>query len=313
MTAKRTGQPSLVNQPSIRLPSFAKINLSLRVLGKRPDGYHEISTTLQTISLHDDLLFERNDSGKISLSCDDPEIPLGADNLVVRAACLLKNRYSVGPGVDVRLHKRIPTKAGLGGGSSNAAVTLLALNKLWRTNASAADFAGMAAELGADVPFFLHGGSAKGTGTGTALRPLPDDELMHLIVVYPRVSVSTAEAYKALNSPALTSNILIPILAGSPNAEQFSESDSRSVVELENDFESVIFDREPEIKRAKLALITAGAQSALLAGSGSSVFGIFANRETQQHAVNEIQLEPGWRIFDCVTVSRFEYDRALSL
>ena len=302
-----------MNHPSIRLPSFAKINLSLRVLGKRPDGYHEINTTLQTISLHDDLLFERNVSGEISLACDNPEIPLGADNLVVRAALSLKDHYSADAGVDIRLHKRIPAKAGLGGGSSNAAVTLLALNALWQINASALDLSAIAADLGADVPFFLHGGSAKGTGSGTTLMPLPDAEVMHLIVVHPRVSVSTAEAYEALNSPALTSNNPIPILAGSPNEGQFSKLNPRSVPELENDFESVIFDMEPEIKRAKSALITAGAQSALLAGSGSSVFGIFANRETQQRAVKEIKLEPDWRIFDCVTVSRFEYDRALSL
>ena len=302
-----------MNQPSIRLPSFAKINLSLRVLGKRPDGYHEISTTLQTISLRDDLLFARNVSGEISLSCDDPEIPLGAENLVIRAALSLKDRYSPDGGVDVRLHKRIPTKAGLGGGSSNAAVTLLALNKVWQINASAVDLAAIASDLGADVPFFLHGGSAQGTGTGTTLTLLPDVEAIHLIVLHPCASVSTAEAYKALNSPALTSNNPIPILAGSSHKGRFSESNPRSLREVENDFEHVIFDMEPEIKRAKSALITAGAQSALLAGSGSSVFGIFVNREKQEQAINELQLEPGWRIFDCVTVSRFEYDRALSL
>lgn len=301
-----------MNQSSIRLPSFAKINLRLRVLGKRPDGYHEISTTLQTISLHDDLLLERNVSGEISLSCDDPEIPLGAGNLVFQAAHSLKDRYSSDHGVDIRLHKRIPVKAGLGGGSSNAAVTLLALNKLWQINANAPVLAAIAADLGADVPFFLHGGMAKGTGTGTTLTPLPDNEVMHLIVLQPCASVSTAEAYKALNSPALTSNNPIPILAGSPHEGQFSGSYPRTLPELENDFESVIFDMEPEIKRAKSALMTAGASSALLAGSGSSVFGIFADREKQQRAVNEIQLEPGWRIFDCVTVSRFEYNRALS-
>ena len=302
-----------MNQSSIRLPSFAKINLSLRVLGKRPDGYHEISTTLQTISLHDDLLFDSNVTGEIYLSCDDSQIPVAAENLVVQAARSLKDRYSSDLGADIRLHKRIPVKAGLGGGSSNAAVTLLALNKLWQLNASAEDLISIAAHLGADVPFFLYGGSAKGTGTGTTLTPLPDAELLHLIVLHPRASISTAEAYRALNSPALTSNMPIPILAGSSNAGQFSESSLRIMPVLENDFESVIFDMQPEIKRARSALIAAGAQSALLAGSGSSVFGIFVDRETQQRAVNEIRLEPGWRVFDCVTVSRFEYDRALGL
>ncbi|HEY5884657.1 MAG TPA: 4-(cytidine 5'-diphospho)-2-C-methyl-D-erythritol kinase [Pyrinomonadaceae bacterium] len=302
-----------MNQPSIRLPSFAKINWSLRVLGKRSDGYHEIHTTLQTISLHDDLRFEPNDSGEIVLSCDDPRIPQGADNLVVRAARSLKDRYAVRVGANIQLHKRIPAQAGLGGGSSNAAVTLIALNRLWHLNASGSDLAAIAASLGADVPFFLNGGMAIATGIGTTLTKAPDAELTHLIVLHPRASVSTADAYKALKSAALTSNNAMPILAGSPQAEHSSESNPMSVQALHNDFESGVFEMEPEIKSAKSALLGAGAHGALLAGSGSSVFGIFADRETQQRAVNEIQLETGWRIFECVTVSRFEYERALGL
>lgn len=302
-----------MNQPSIRLPSFAKINWRLRVLGKRLDGYHEISTTLQTISLHDDLLFERNDSGDISFWCDDPNIPTGEDNLVVCAACSLKDRYSLAVGVNIRLHKRIPTKAGLGGGSSNAGVTLLALNRLWQIDADRSDLAIIASNLGADVPFFLFGGLAAARGTGTTLSELPDTDVTHLIVLHPRTSISSGEAYKALNLPALTSNNLIPILAGSPQAEGSNESNLSARRALQNDFESVVFEMEPEIKRAKVALLRAGAQNALLAGSGSSVFGIFSSRETQQRAVNEIQLETGWRLFDCVTVSRFDYERALSL
>ena len=303
-------QPSPVKQSSIRTPSFAKINWSLHILGKRPDGYHEIRTTLQTISLHDDLLFERNDNGKISLSCDDPNIPTGQENLVARAAVSLQERYSIRGGVNIRLHKRIPIKAGLGGGSSNAAVSLLTLNQLWQIDASRADLEIIAATLGADVPFFLHGGSALATGTGTTISALPDHVSTHLIVIQPTASIATAEAYKALNSPALTSNNPIPILAGSLRAEGSSESSNWT---LQNDFENVIFEMEPEIKRAKSALLEAGAQGALLAGSGSSVFGIFVDRKTQERAVNEIQLEAGWRVFECVTVSRSEYERALSL
>ena len=301
-----------MNNPSIRLPSFAKVNWSLRVLGRRQDGYHEISTTLQTISLHDDLLFERDVSGDIFLSCDQSDIPPGKDNLIVRAAQALKNHYSVDVGVRIRLHKRIPTKAGLGGGSSNAAVTLLALNRMWEIAAGSAELEGLAGSLGADVPFFLRGGFALATGIGTEITTLPDADLTHLIVLHPRASVSTAEAYKALNSPALTSNIAIPILAGSPGGADSSELPLSGARELQNDFELTIFDMEPEIKRAKSALLAAGAQSALLAGSGSSVFGIFNDRETQQRALNEIQLETGWRVFDCVTVSRREYARALN-
>jgi 4-diphosphocytidyl-2-C-methyl-D-erythritol kinase len=302
-----------VNQPSIRLPSFAKINWSLQIQGKRADGYHEVRTTLQTISLHDDLHFEYREDSGIALSCDDPEIPTGSGNLVVRAAQAIEDRYSVDAGVHIYLEKRIPTKAGLGGASSNAAVTLLALPRLWNLEAGTEDLAKIASTLGADVPFFLLGGCASATGTGATVTQLPDDENRYVIIIHPRASISTADAYKALNSPALTSNNSIPILSSSPDRANSGESKPWSVRELKNDFESLIFDMEPEIARAKSALLAAGAQGALLAGSGSSVFGIFANREAQQRALNEIQIEPGWRVFECVTVSRIEYVRALSL
>jgi 4-diphosphocytidyl-2-C-methyl-D-erythritol kinase len=285
----------------------------LQILGKRPDGYHEVRTTLQTVSLHDDLDFEQREAGGISLTCDDPEIPTGSENLIVRGAQTLKDRYSVGKGVRIHLEKRIPTRAGLGGASSNAAVSLLALRRLWNIQATAEELAEIASSLGADVPFFLLGGCVSATGTGTTVATLADDETAHVIIIHPLASVSTAEAYKALNSPALTSNNSIPILSSPPNEANSRESKPWGLREPRNDFESVIFDMEPEIERAKTALLTAGAQGALLAGSGSSVFGIFANLEAQQRALNEIQLEAGWRVFDCVTVSRLEYVRAFNL
>src|SRR6185369_5587412 len=127
---------SLVNQSVLSFPSFAKINWSLQILGKRPDGYHEIKTQLQTISLHDDLHFQIDEGGGLSLTCDDPEIPTDDQNLVIWAAAALRNRFEVKAGARVRLEKRIPTQAGLGGGSSNAAVTLLALTHLWELKPS---------------------------------------------------------------------------------------------------------------------------------------------------------------------------------
>lgn len=302
-----------MNQPSIRLPSFAKINWSLQILGKRPDGYHEVRTTLQTISLHDDLHFEHSPEQDISLCCDDPQIPNGSENLIVRAAEALRDRCQVTNGARIHLHKSIPAQAGLGGGSSNAAVTLLALKRLWNVAVSSEELAKIAASLGSDVPFFLSGGSALATGIGTVVTKLPDAENTQLIVIHPRASVSTADAYKALSSPALTSNNPIPILSSSLDEANSRERKLSSQRELKNDFESVIFDIEPEIERAKMSLLAAGAQGALLAGSGSSVFGIFANREAQQRALNEIKVEPGWRVFACATVSRIEYARALSL
>jgi 4-diphosphocytidyl-2-C-methyl-D-erythritol kinase len=306
--------PPKVNSTSLTLPSFAKINLSLRILGKRPDGYHELRTILQTISLHDDLHFELSGDGAITLTCNDPDIPADERNLVVRAAYALKDRYGVDKGARIRLHKRIPAKAGLGGGSSNAAVSLLALTYLWQIEATKPHLHQVAEGLGADVPFFLLGGTALGEGTGTTLSALPDGIIQHLIVVTPNANVSTADAYTAVNSAALTTSGADPILSSSPTGANFQDSTPGLLQnDLNNDFESVIFDIEPEIKQTKVALLQAGAGDALLAGSGSSVFGVFSSQEAQQIAINKIQLEAGWRMFACVTLSRNEYIRALGV
>jgi 4-diphosphocytidyl-2-C-methyl-D-erythritol kinase len=304
-----------VNQSSLSLPSFAKINWSLEILGKRPDGYHEVKTLLQTISLHDELHFEVSEDGAVSVSCDNADIPTGSDNLVVRAAHALQERCKVEQGIRIRLEKRIPIKAGLGGASSNAAVTLLALAHLWQVKPGVGELLEIAAKLGADVPFFLMGGCVRATGTGTTLSPLPsgpEPVRRHLIVITPNAGVSTAAAYNALDSRALTTKNANPILsvsqseANSGYSQPWPPEDS-----LKNDFESVIFDIEPEIRRTKETLLQAGALGALLAGSGSSVFGIFADEKNQQRAANEIQLEAGWRVFPCVTVSQTEYLRAI--
>jgi 4-diphosphocytidyl-2-C-methyl-D-erythritol kinase len=303
-----------VNQFSLSLPSFAKINWSLQILGKRSDGYHEVKTRLQTISLHDDLHFELSGDSAITLSCNEPNIPTDEENLVVRAAYALKERYHVERGVHIRLEKRIPTRAGLGGASSNAAVSLLGLAHLWNVKAETPSLIEIASRLGADVPFFLTGGCAMATGIGTTLSPLPDSDSKYLIVVTPQAEVSTSNAYKAVSSSALTTTGSNPILSSSFEPENFQDSRPwPSSDHLKNDFESVIFDIEPEIKRTKEALLQAGADLALLAGSGSSVFGIFSDREAQHRALDEIRREAGWRIFPCVTVSRNEYVRALGV
>jgi len=305
-----------VNQRSVSLPSFAKINWSLKILGKRSDGYHELQTLIQTVSLHDDLHFEKNEDGSVSLSCDNPDIPTDNHNLVLRAARALQLRCKVAQGARIRLDKRIPVKAGLGGASSNAAVSLVALCHLWQVQLPVAELFEIAAKLGADVPFFLMGGCVQASGIGTTLSPLPDEAeptTRHLIIVTPNVGVSTAAAYAALNSRALTSKNAAPILSVSQTEANARHSQLRPPEEsLENDFESVIFDIEPEIRRTKETLLQAGATGALLAGSGSSVFGIFANPEDQHRAVREIKLESGWQIFPCVTVSRTEYLGALN-
>ncbi len=296
---------------SLSLPSFAKINWSLRILGKRPDNFHEVRTTLQTISLHDRLTFELSGE-QVELSCNEPEIPTDDRNLILRAAHALQDRYSIGKGAHIQLEKNIPAQAGLGGGSSNAAIALLALVYLWQIDASASDLIAVAAGIGSDVPFFLFGGSMLATGTGTTLSPLPDSGAHSLIVIAPSVGVSTRDAYTSLRSAALTSGTAEFILSSSQKAGISSDSHPWLHEDFTNDFESAIFDIHPEIRRAKEVLLAAGASAALLTGSGSSVFGVFADHKSQQQALEKIECEAGWRIFPCVTVSRNEYRQAIS-
>ena len=289
----------------LKLPSFAKINWTLRIFGRRPDGYHEVATILQSISLCDELTFELRGDQEIRLTCDDPNIPLDKSNLIVKAAQALQQR---GQGVSVHLGKKIPTKAGLGGASSNAAVTLLALNELWRRGLTHTDLLNIASELGADVPFFLIGGSAEGTGTGTDLRSVPDVEQKQLIVITPNATVATADAYTSLNRGSLTTSESASILSSSFARPVMGDSGQWS---LHNDFEVAIFEIEPEIRRAKMALLDAGARGALLAGSGSSVFGIFYDEAARDRALVKLRSETGWRVFSCRTLSRAEYLQAM--
>jgi 4-diphosphocytidyl-2-C-methyl-D-erythritol kinase len=160
------------------------------------------------------------------------------------------------------------------------------------------------------VPFFFFGGAARGTGIGDRLELLPDVRETFLVIVKPNASISTADAYKALGKAALTSTNSKTILSSSEAKEVF---DSSSFASLQNDFEAVAFDLEPEIPRAKAALVKAGARGALLAGSGSAVFGIFDREDAQRRAIQAIELEAGWRVFPCKTVGRGEYRRALPL
>lgn len=273
-------------------------------MGRRPDGYHEVSTILQTVSLCDELSFDLRDDGEIHLTCDDPDIPVDDSNLVVKAAKALREDR----GVNIHLTKRIPAKGGLGGGSSNAAVTLLALNLLWRKGLGNTDLMNIAGGLGADVPFFLIGGSAEARGIGTDLCPLADGPQQHLIVITPTATISTATAYASLNRGSLTTSDSDSILSSSSARPV---PDGNGLWSLHNDFEVVIFEIEPEIGRAKNALLDAGARGALLAGSGSSVFGIFDDEAARDRALGNLRSESGWRIFSCRTLSRAEYLQAM--
>lgn len=292
----------------ITLPAFAKINLGLRVLGRRADGYHEIRTVFQTLSLYDTLTFQGAPDGSLELGCSDPEIPADETNLVLRAARALRERHGVKAGARIYLEKLIPAGGGLGGGSSDAAAALLALATLWGVETDRPELSEIGSRLGADVPFFLTGGTALGTGTGADVRPLADAPKMHLCVVTPGVRVSTAEAYRALRAPALTKADPLVNLSVSRTEADFPDSlcDVWS-----NDFEAVVVRLYPEVGRAREALKGAGAGRTLLSGSGSSVFGVFESEGAAGSARERLGAEGGWRVFACATLSRAEYLAAL--
>ena len=260
---------------------------------------------LQSVSLCDELAFAVRDDNEISLTCDDPSVPVDESNLIVKAARSLSSQH----GADITLRKKIPAKGGLGGGSSNAAITLVALNRLWRMGLGEKDLKQRGSDLGADVPFFVSGGTAIATGTGTEVEEAPDCPKQHLIIITPSASVSTATAYAALNAPSLTTPDSVSILSSS-FTEPFSGDSSQWP--LHNDFEGVIFEKEPEIRRAKTALLDVGARAAMLAGSGSSVFGMFSDEAARNQALRNVRCEAGWRVFACHTLSRREYCQAIS-
>jgi 4-diphosphocytidyl-2C-methyl-D-erythritol kinase len=182
--------------------AFAKINLGLHVGAKRPDGFHEVRTVLQSVALCD--LLEVHPSEELSLSCSDPGLPAGEENLVMKAARALQRAVSCERGARITLTKRIPSQAGLGGGSSDAAAALVALARLWRIPFSCEELAPVAAALGADVPFFLVGGTALGVSMGEEVYPLPDGPTLNLVLALPKTGMPTAEAYRRLDAGSLS-------------------------------------------------------------------------------------------------------------
>lgn len=297
-----------------RLPAFAKINLYLRVLGRRPsDGLHEVHTLLQTISLCDYLTFDLRDEGfelGFGSNSDAVDVPLDETNLITRAARLLTEKYAVRSGARVTLEKHIPIQAGLGGGSSNAAIALLGLARLWDLKVSDAELTALAATLGADVPFFFSGGTGLGTGTGATITALSDAPAKSVLVVMPDARVSTIEAYRRLAMPFLTKKTSVAILSGS-----HTESTIKQVFDnvLRNDFEPVVFEMHQSIAHAKRMLYEHGATHALLSGSGASVFGIFDDTQALDKAYNALSRESGWRCFACHTLNRSAYHQALNI
>jgi 4-diphosphocytidyl-2-C-methyl-D-erythritol kinase len=297
-----------VSENSFTLPSFAKINWLLRVLGLRDDGYHELCTVFQTVSLHDNVHFA--EAVDIAFTCDNRQIPCDETNLVLRAANVLREKYNVKKGARLHLSKRIPAPGGLGGGSSNAATALIGLARLWQLEIAAAELNQIGKSLGADVPFFFCGGTALGTGRGTEIISLENLTEKFMLIATPPVDVSTGEAFRRLNAPRLTNEMAKSILK---ICQTEAERLDLRHTELKNDFEASVFAAAPEIGRVKKTLLECGARQALLSGSGASVFAIFDNEETRQATIKATKTEKQWRMFAVTTIARDEYRAALRL
>ncbi len=289
-------------QLEFTLPSYAKVNLGLRVLGKRDDRFHELCTVFQTISLCDELTFRS--SVEVRMTCSDPMLPVDERNLVVKAANALRSRCGIEHGADIHLEKHIPSPGGLGGGSSNAAVTLLGLKRLCKIEISDEELQSIASDLGSDVPFFLYGGTAFGTGRGEMIELIGDVEVPYILVVTPSMAVSTHSVFSALRPENLTNSDRNRILRVCRD-----EARSRDLYQtaLTNDLETPVFAMFPEIGEIKDALLSLGAANALMSGSGASVFGIFENEETRQAAMKALGDTPTWRSFAVATISRSRY------
>ena len=266
-----------------RLRACAKLNLGLRVLHRRPDGFHEIRTVFQTVSLSDSLSVAWTPARTTRIVVSGaPEI---ADNLVERAARRVLDVLKIQGDVRFELKKTIPAGAGLGGGSSDAAAVLLALPVLAGKRMTEERLFELAAGLGSDIPFFLQGGTALGLGRGEELYPLPDEPARRGLIVAPAVHSSTADAYRLL-SPTLTT---IPLQNKLFSFQQ--EIWQRGEAVGANDFEGVVFAQHPELRRIRDRLRRLGASPAAMTGSGSAIFGLFADRAAREKALKALTRE----------------------
>jgi 4-diphosphocytidyl-2-C-methyl-D-erythritol kinase len=287
---------------TLRIPAFAKVNLCLQIVARRPDGYHELRTIFQSIGLHDTLELSLARRGGVQLECDDASLA-GRRNLVWRALDALRRELGLKQGVAARLEKQIPVARGLGGGSSDAAAALIGLLRLTKRTLPLPRLVEIAAGLGADVPYFLFGGRALGVNRGDEIYPLPDATKQWVVVVSPHgIAVSTRDAF-GWARPQLTKRAAARklwcfcALCWSPQGAGVS-----------NDFEAPVFRRHPRLRTIKRALLQRGAAEAALAGSGSAVFGLFPNPAQARRAAQGFS---GDQVFVVETLSRAECRRAI--
>ena len=288
------------------LPAFAKVNLDLRILGVRSDGFHDLKTIFQSLALHDVLTFTAR-RGPFLIECDNPKIPTDERNLVWKAASLLwrtaGGRGNAPRDAVVGLRKRIPDQAGLGGGSADAAMAILGLARVWNLGLDVPTLSRLAAAVGSDVPFFLVGGTALGLGRGDDIYPLVDLPRTYVVVVRPQFGVSTVDAYGWYDTePRRTTR--------DGTRKALPDRWPEWAVNLRNDLEPSVIRHHPTIGRIKQALVDAGAVFAAMSGSGSAVFGLFERMDAARRTAADLA-RPGWTVTSTRTLTRAEYGARL--
>ena len=275
------------NFNSVNFLSPAKINLFLKITGKRKDGYHNLATLFQMINIYDKISFTPNTGGDISVTCDNPMID-EKDNIVFKAAMSLWKRGL--KGVSIKIEKNIPLSAGLGGGSSNAATTLSVLNNIWGLGLSKTKLAAKAVRLGADVPFFLTAPRAWATGIGEKLTPLPDCEKFHILLVNPKISIPTVEIYRHLPTELTSKPGIIKIPARFKGYISYEDT----VRFLQNDLESTVEQRFPVVTLVKKELGVYTQKGVMVSGSGATVFALFKSKHEANTVARGIQKKGWW-------------------
>ena len=261
---------------SIKLKSRAKINLSIDVLGKRQDGYHLVEMIMQTIDLYDLIEINEKDNDQITIKSTSDEIPLDCNNLVYKAANLIKKTFNINKGVEIHIKKNIPVAAGMAGGSSNAAAVLVGLNKLWNLDLSNQQLEEIGLKLGADVPFCINGGAVLASGIGEELTPIKGlTKDVCILVCKPDLFVSTKEVYECIDSKDIEKRPNNKFLI-----ECLKNEDTRQLAEnMFNVLEGVTVDKHPVIQQIKDIMTNNRALGAMMSGSGPTVFGLYENRE----------------------------------
>lgn len=289
------------NLDMLTVKAFAKINLALDVLYKRPDGYHEVAMVMQAVSLADTIILTSH-PGDIVLNVNIPGLPDDASNLAYRAAALIKEYAGIQQGVLITLDKRIPLAAGLAGGSADAAAVLKGLNNLWELNLSLDKLSKLAAKLGSDVPFCLYNGTMLATGRGELLSPLPPLPKCYVILAKPAVEVPTAWVYQEFKADRV--QVRPDIAAMSKFLEQGSIDGVAG--NLANVLESVTIPAHPEIAKIKESMLKYGAMAALMSGSGPTVFGLAGCQKQAEVIASQLKTEGIPEVFVAETVSKVE-------